>query len=239
MANVPLHDFIALNREEIIRRCRAKVATRSMPPPTDEEVNHGVPLFLDQMVDALRIGMRSSPEIGRSAVLHGHELLLQGFTVSQVVQDYGDVCQTVTGLAVEMNAPISTDDFRSLNLCLDEAIAGALTEYGLGRNQSTFEGEATRGSERLGFLAHQGRALADTAMQAFEVLKTGNVGIAGGTASVLHSTLMRLRALMEQSLAEVQSSAGRPESGAIHGLRIHRRACGCCIVGGQRSRTSR
>ena len=94
-----------------------------MPPPTEGEIDHGVPLFLDQMVDALRLGLRSSPEIGRSAVLHGHDLLLQGFTVSQVVHDYGDVCQTITELAVEMNAPISTDDFRSLNRCLDEAIA--------------------------------------------------------------------------------------------------------------------
>ena len=97
MNDVRLHEFIALHREEIIRRCRAKVATRCMPPPTEAEINHGVPLFLDQMVDALRQGLRSSPQIEKSAVLHGHELLLQGFTVSQVVQDYGDVCQTRDG----------------------------------------------------------------------------------------------------------------------------------------------
>ena len=80
MTNVPLHEFIAENREEIIRRCRAKVATRSMPPPTEEEINHGVPLFLDQVVDALRLGLRSTAEIEHSARQHGHELLLEGFT---------------------------------------------------------------------------------------------------------------------------------------------------------------
>jgi hypothetical protein len=31
----------------------------------------------------------------------------QGFTVSQVVHDYGDVCQAITELAVELNAPIT------------------------------------------------------------------------------------------------------------------------------------
>ena len=72
---------------------------------------------------------------------HGHELLLQGFTVSQVVHDYGDVCQAITELAVEMNAPISTDDFRMLNKCLDDAIAGAVTEFGREQNQSTLDGE--------------------------------------------------------------------------------------------------
>jgi hypothetical protein len=47
-----LHEFIAVNREEIIRRCRAKVATRSVPPPTDVEIDNGVPVFLDQLIDA-------------------------------------------------------------------------------------------------------------------------------------------------------------------------------------------
>src|SRR6476646_7029774 len=103
-----LHQFIAAHRDEIIRRCRAKVASRSVPPPSKAEIDHGVPLFLDQLVDALRAGLGSSDEIGRSAILHGHDLLLQGFTVSQVVHDYGDVCQSITELAQELSAPVST-----------------------------------------------------------------------------------------------------------------------------------
>src|SRR4029453_16663905 len=98
-----LHAFIAVNREEIIRRCRTKVAARSVPPPTDAEIDHGVPVFLDQLQNALRLGETTSPEIGKSAIKHGHDLLLQGFTVSQVVHDYGDVCQAITELAVELN----------------------------------------------------------------------------------------------------------------------------------------
>ena len=74
-----LFEFVTLYREEIIHRCRAKVATRSVPPPTAAEIDHGVPLFLDQLVDALRLGQSSSPEISQTALLHGHDLLLQGF----------------------------------------------------------------------------------------------------------------------------------------------------------------
>ena len=69
---------------------------------------------------------------------HGHDLLLQGFTISQVVHDYGDVCQSVTDLAVETDAPISSDDFRTLNRCLDDAIAGAVTEYAHGQDVIRF-----------------------------------------------------------------------------------------------------
>jgi hypothetical protein len=203
-----LYEFIAVNREEIIRRCRAKVATRSVPPPTERVIDHGVPVFLDQVEEALRLGLPSTSEIGSSAVQHGHDLLLQGFTVSQVVHGYGDVCQSITELAVETDAPISTDEFRMLNRCLDEAIAGAVTQYGRERNQSTLEGETARGTERLGFLAHELRNLTNTAMFAFEVLKTGDVGVAGSTGTVLHRSLMGIRALVGRSLAEVRLTQG-------------------------------
>lgn len=203
-----LHDFIAEHRDEIIIRCRAKVATRSVPPPTNAEIDHGVPVFLDQLRNALRLGETTSPDINGSAVKHGHELLVQGFTVSQVVYDYGDVCQAITELAVELNAPISTDDFRTLNRCLDDAIAGAVTEYGRERNQSGIDGESARGSERLGFLAHELRNLLNTALMAFAVLKTGNVGVAGSTGTVLHRSLMASHALITRSLAEVRLTQG-------------------------------
>jgi signal transduction histidine kinase len=199
-----LHDFIAANRDEIIDRCRAKVALRSVLPSAKAEIGHGVPVFLDQLGDALRLGLKSSPEIGRSAVQHGHDLLLQGFTVSQVVHDYGDICQSITDLAVETEQPISTDDFRTLNRCLDDAIAGAVTEYGRERVRSGIQGETARGSERLGFLAHELRNLIQTAMLAFDVLKTGNVGITGSTGAVLHRSLAGLDALVRRSLAEVR-----------------------------------
>jgi signal transduction histidine kinase len=203
-----LDEFVVINREEIIRRCRAKVVTRSVPLPTPAEIDHGVPVFLDQLVDALRLGLVSSPEIGRSAVQHGHDLLRQGFTVSQVVHAYGDVCQAITELAVAKNAPISAEDFGALNGCLDDAIASAVTEYGRARNLSTLDGEITRGSERLGFFAHELRNLINTAIMAFEVLKTGNVGVAGSTGSVLHRSLMGMRALTGRSIAEVRLTQG-------------------------------
>jgi signal transduction histidine kinase len=107
-----------------------------------------------------------------------------------------------------MRAPISTEDFRVLNRCLDDAIAGAVTEYGREQNQATREGETAHGSERLGFLAHELRNLTSTAIFAYEVLKTGNVGVAGSTGTVLHRSLMGIRALIGRSLAEVRLTQG-------------------------------
>ena len=120
-----MQEFISLYRSEIIDRCRARVAERKIPPPTEAEIVHGVPVFLDQLAIALRLGgTLKSPDINSSAILHGRELQALGFSVSQVVHDYGDVCQTITEMATEKNMPIDVDDFRMLNRCLDDAIAG-------------------------------------------------------------------------------------------------------------------
>ena len=198
--------FITVNRGDIIRRCRSKVATRSIPPPTAAEIDHGVPVFLDQLGNALR-GHKADMDIAETAVLHAHDLLLQGFTISQVVHDYGDVCQAITELAVDLDAPISADDFRLLNSCLDDAIAAAVTEYGRERQQ-TRDDESTRANERLGFFAHELRNLLSTASLAFDAMKRGNVGTTGSTAMVLDRSLTRLRELVGRSLAEVRLTQG-------------------------------
>ena len=199
-----LSEFITLNRDEIIRCCRAKVATRSIPPPSEAEIDHGVPLFLDQLVDALHSGETSSLEIDRSAARHGHDLSVKGFTVSQVVHDYGDVCQTITELAMKANVSISTEDFRMLNQCLDAAIAGAVTMYARESQQARLDEARERDNERVGFLVHELRNLVNTATVAFEVLKTGQVGLAGSTGAVLDRSLMGLRDLIARSLDEVR-----------------------------------
>ena len=110
---------------------------------------------------------------------------MQGFSVGQVVHDYGDICQSVTDLAVETKAAISAEEFRTLNRCLDDAIAGAVTEYA-DAQEATRQGE----SQRLGHLAN-------TAIVAFDVLLTGNVGINGSTGAVLRRSLMAIRVIAD------------------------------------------
>jgi signal transduction histidine kinase len=203
-----LHEFLTEQRTEIITRCRAKVAGRRSPRQTEAEHDRGVPLFLDQLVDTLRLELLSSPEIGRSATLHGNELLRRGFSVDQVVHDYGDVCQAVTELAVEMNAPITNDEFRTLNRCLDDAIADAVTEYGRQHNKFVADDH----TERLGMLSHELRNLINSASLAFEALASGSVGINGSTGAVLGRSLSGLRVLVDRSLTEVRLEVGMQHS---------------------------
>ena len=203
-----LHEFIATNRGRIISRCRERVAARPQRPHVAADVDYGVPLFLDQLVNTLRSPGQPSLEIATSAALHGHDLLAKGFTVSQVVHDYGDVCQTITELALEVNAPISTADFRTLNRCLDDAIAGAVTVYGRESEQIRLDGQTEDGNQRMGFFTHELRNLVNTAIVAFAALKTGNVGVGGSTGAVLDRSLTNLQDLITRSLDEVRLTAG-------------------------------
>ena len=81
-----LDDFIADNRDEIVDRCRAKVALRSHTVTMSKDSDYGVPLFLEQLIKALRHEPGANVAIGQSAIHHGYDLLTRGFTMSQVRQ---------------------------------------------------------------------------------------------------------------------------------------------------------
>jgi hypothetical protein len=229
-----LHDFLAANRDELIRRCRKRVSERGSPPATQEELDHGVPLFLGQLVDALRYeaansaaepGRNSSPwreataarESTRIAALHGEALLQDGYSVEEVVHDYGDLCQSVTELAKERNAAITLDEFRTLNRMLDDAIADAVSSYGRHHDQFLSSGRDESLHERMGTLAEAQRELLDTALKALDALKVGNIGVMGATGQVLEDSLRKLRDLVDQSLPEIRLSSGMTAPRALSG----------------------
>jgi hypothetical protein len=185
-----LHEFVSSNREELVRRCRSKRSERDSPPFTPAGLDHGVPLVLEQLVWALRCEQESSSsgrtpataEVSRTAVLHGKELVKQGYTVGQVVHDYGDICQAITELATAHNARVSVGELDMLNRFLDSAIADAVGPYAVDRDQ-------TRDEERR---------LLDTAGQAFAALKVGDIGLEGAAGQLLEQSLRKLRALIDR-----------------------------------------
>jgi len=212
-----LHDFLSSNREELIRRCRLKVSRRDTPAVTLVELEHGVPLVLEQLVWALR-GEEESPgldrdrtfgpprktpaaaESTRTAALHGRQLLEQGYTVEQVVHDYGDICQAITELAAERNAPVTVEEFHTFNRLLDNAIADAVGSYGRHRDGAiSAQGEQDQHKWR-GALGDEQRILLNTAVKAFNALKVGNIGLRGATGALLEDSLAKLRDLMDKSL---------------------------------------
>jgi hypothetical protein len=135
--------------------------------------------------------------------VHGAELLRLGYSIDQVVHDYGDVCQSVTELAGEHDERISTGEFRTLNRCLDNAIADAVTSFGRAR-QVLLDDQAETLEQRLHYFALDHRRLVDIALQSYAVIKSGQVGATGSTGTLLFHTLEELRSLAERTLPEIR-----------------------------------
>jgi hypothetical protein len=204
-----LHEFLTENRQLLIARCREKGAKRFEPSEKSSSIENGVPLFLEQLAETLKAEQTTSARngdsgptpaptaIGRAAALHGAELLRRGFTVDQVVHDYGDVCQCVTALAVERATPISTDEFRTLNRCLDNAIADAVASYGAA-SQVSADARAQTLQQRIVDYVADHRRLNAIARQSFTAIKTGNIGPAGATGDLLTHTLKELDELTDR-----------------------------------------
>lgn len=222
-----MRNFLTNNREELVSRCKSKVAQRPRRAATEQQLANGIPLFLDQLIrtlaaeeadkpeDSIRISGPSGgdslalSEMGVSATAHGKELLKLGYTVDQVVHDYGDLCQAITDLAFEREAPFAVGEFRTLNRCLDNAIADAVTEFSFQRDTQIARQQSVDANERFGFLVHELRNSLGTATLAIHALELGSMTMGGATGTVLKRSLSSMGSLISRALAEVRS--GLPE----------------------------
>lgn len=202
-----LVQFLADNRPELIKRTRARIAAHSSLPPSEAEeveMRHGAPLFLSELLSQLATALRDENErnpaekrvptlpsearIARSGALHGQNLGKFGFSIEQVVRDYGDVCQAVTELADDEGAPVTAAEFHTLNRCLDTAIAGAVTSWSQEREKCLVKGERQRDRRLL--------TLVDAAAVSLGALRAGRVGSASDTAAVVEKCLVEMRSVL-------------------------------------------
>jgi signal transduction histidine kinase len=221
-----MFEFLTSNRNALAARCIEKVAARSTRRTSDTELVNGIPIFLDQLIRTLEIeqssdpmrsrdvsgpsggGIQTSSEMGDSASRHGRELSDLGFTVGEVVHAYGDLCQSITDLAFERDAPITVDEFRTLNRCLDNAIANAVTEYTYIHTTLSNDQHALEMGQQLGYFSHELRNYLHTAALAFTAAKSGNLSLDGATGTVLERSLLSLKKLIDSSLADVRLTVG-------------------------------
>ncbi|MET0210316.1 MAG: sensor histidine kinase [Burkholderiaceae bacterium] len=222
-----MHQFLSNNREELTARCKSKVAKRPWREATDRQLADGVPMFLDQLTRTLAaeekgqlsLSIRISgpsggdssdlSEIGMSATAHGKQLLELGYTVDQVVHDYGDLCQAITDLAFEYDAPFAVQEFRTLNRCLDNAIADAVTAFSHQRDARIADLHVAEEKQRLGYLIHELRNSAGTATLAVRALEVGSMAVGGATGAILKRSLATLTSLLNRAMDETTASGAR------------------------------
>jgi hypothetical protein len=202
-----LQEFIKTNHEALLALTRKKVTKRKAGPRSvGLEAKHGVHIFLTQLRGALDDEAKrdplqqaqpdppTNPDIERTAALHGHDLLSLGFSVGEVVHDYGDVCQAVTELAVEQNVDIGVAEYHTLNRCLDNAIASAVSAWSEDR-----ESDLAKSGSPASATEKRLRRLVAGSLAIFAMLRSGRIGSGGSAADMLGRQLEEMRQLLAVS----------------------------------------
>jgi signal transduction histidine kinase len=224
-----LQELLAVYRDELIERCTIKATLRAAPSDTREAARpNGIPPILDQLIDMLRMerlaatprtfltfgrpGASKARQSGSdvAASQYGRDLLQNGFPVEEVAYGFGDLCQSVTDLAVEHDETIQACEFRILNFCLDQAIADALTGYCARPPIPPSADPAVRDLHVwFGSFVHELRNHLHTATIALAASKISNTLSPGATATVDRS-MNRMRNLVRCSLADSRAMADQP-----------------------------
>jgi hypothetical protein len=205
-----MHMFLANNREDLIARCQAK-GSAGWRIGTERQPAQGVPLFLDQLMltfqaveegrDFDELAISGAPEgdalalsgVGVSAAAPGASLLGLGYTVDQVVHGNGDLCRAITDLALVRDAHFTSGEFRTLNRCLDNAIADAVQEFFAQRDARVPNHHTDEANGRVGFPVHDLRDSLSTASEAVSALEFGSPSLNRATGAVLMRSHASLR----------------------------------------------
>ncbi|MGZ6419195.1 MAG: sensor histidine kinase [Pseudobdellovibrio sp.] len=200
-----LYQFLEKHETEVLALAEEKSLKLAGPLLSSRELKMALPIFYKNLIEYLKFTNENatSENIIRGASEHAKELLRLNYTLSHVVHSYGAMCQAVTEFAQRKNAPITTKEFNDLNMCLDIAIASAVSEFQF----LTVKAIEDREVQHLGILVHELRNALSRAMMAHEMIKQGLVGSGGSTSRVLGENLLTMRNLIDRSLSDVRMRA--------------------------------
>lgn len=205
-----LYEFLLAERDEILALCSNKIALLADSRSSSDEMEKGLPIFYDELIEILRTDTDESGQARNntiesvhrdSAERRGKESLKLGYSISQVVHGYGALCQAITEyLESNSSQNASPREFNRLNFCLDIAIAEAVTEFNRGQRENALQDEV----QRLGFLAHELRNALNSATLAYQLVKTGKVAANGSTSRMIELAHTRIKDIIDRSLVEVR-----------------------------------
>ncbi|RYG81918.1 HAMP domain-containing histidine kinase, partial [bacterium] len=208
-----LYQMLGEHRSEILELCRVKMAA-ALELPEGQPLHQGLIHLYDELVEVIGRSIDDGSESARQEFVaefvavevsrrHAQEAQRLGYTVDQFVRGHGSLCQGITEYAHTSGTTITTAEYAQLNLCLDVAIAQAVTEFqSLSRRSSESEER-----QRIGSLVHELRNHLTSAVLAHEMIRMGGVAASGATSAVLANALRHMREIIDRSIAEVRLNA--------------------------------
>lgn len=215
-----LHTLLTSHRASLLEQCVILSGIQSKHTPEQVVSLAQISIFLDQLIVTLQSedhaymgpdtgeALNETPSIETqmfdSAKKHGGDLQTLGFTIEEVVRNYGGLCQAITTLATDRDEHIEASEFRTMNRCLDDGIAQAVTSFRrLDSCKLAVDAKAKMKAhdhvylDRFAAMTYH----IESAIMAVTAIRTGKVGMEGATAGVLDRNLKGLQTLISQGEA--------------------------------------
>jgi hypothetical protein len=215
-----LHLLLTSHRTSLLEQCVILSGIQFKHTPEQVASLGQISIFLDQLILTLQSedpaymgpdsgeAVKETPSIKTqmfdSAKKHGGDLQTLGFTIEEVVRSYGGLCQAITTLAVDRDVPIAASEFRTMNRCLDDGIAEAVTSFSrLDSQKLAIDAKAKArvqdhvSMDRFATMSYY----VESARMAVTAIRTGKVGMEGATAGVLDRNLIGLQTLILEGVA--------------------------------------
>ncbi len=201
-----LADVIEGRKNEIVLRWRndlnASIPAEALP---NAQIIDSLPKFLDELTSALRsqehIQTANDPQPkSATAVEHGTQRFQMGFDVAAVVREYAILRDVLFAVAEENAIAIVMDEHRTLSRVLLSAVADAVGQYAIERDQAM----RVQTARHLGFLAHELRNPLSSARLSLMLLRLRGEVPKNRSTQTLERSLWRMSELIDRSLLELK-----------------------------------
>jgi hypothetical protein len=205
-----LHAVLDEHSGDVMVHWQAKVQGTIIPEslPVIELLDH-LPVFLREVIDALREAEKGTPDDGleeiQTASSHGEQRLRLGFSLDSVVREYGAMRDAILAVGREAGVQITVREAQIVFDCTIEGIATAVSEYAWQRDAELHR----QHNEHVAFLAHELRNPLGSALMALTVLETrGFVPPGERASSAMKNSLMKIRELVDHVLDGARAASG-------------------------------
>jgi signal transduction histidine kinase len=203
-----LADFIEVNRENIIEGWKTAAKDRlGLALQTSELVND-LPLFLDELVEALRSGAGKWPEMS-GAEKHGRRRMRRGIDIGALSEEMTLVGETILELIDEVELSVPAWEVRELLHAMGRGVAASVRAYAGLRDHEIVE----QAMQHYSFIAHEIRGPLQTARLTAALLLTEQEPRRQKYFERLDSAITQASRLIDDSIVQARLS-GNPRVSA-------------------------
>ncbi|HWN71893.1 MAG TPA: HAMP domain-containing sensor histidine kinase [Haliangium sp.] len=201
-----LDETLEARRDELVTRWRERVSGTALAQTVSiPEIIDSLPIFIDQLIDALRRARSDAPDspvLDHSEVAadHGAQRFRAGFSIQSVVREYGILRECIFDLLAEGETSVSIQEVRLMSHALTIGVTDAVSRFSQERDEQ-LERQA---GDHLAFLAHELRNPITSGRFALDLLRKRWPPGDTRELDVLHRSLSRVQELIDRSLIQIR-----------------------------------